>query len=63
MRIYQYIVHSHPSNMAEGTMFGTIEGARDFAASYGRAGACISEVTFEFADSELVEDTRDERSR
>ena len=31
------------------------------AIALGEHGACISEVAFEFADSELIEDTRNER--
>tara|TARA_R110000824_G_scaffold346368_1_gene533164 strand:+ start:2313 stop:2498 length:186 start_codon:yes stop_codon:yes gene_type:complete len=61
MTIYRYVVHSHPSNVGEGTMFETIGEAREFVLQYGEQGACISEVAFEFADSELVEDTRNER--
>lgn len=61
--IYRYVVHSHPNNVAEGHTFETVGEARAFMAAYGEHGACLSEVTYEFADSELVEDTRHERCR
>ena len=61
--IYQYVVSSHPNNQGEGHTFTTIKAAREFLVNYGEEGACITEVKYEFSDSELVEDTRDELTK
>ena len=61
--IYQYVVSSHPNNWAGGHTFTTIKAAREFLVNYGEEGACITEVKYEFSDSELVEDTRDELTK
>jgi len=60
MNIYIYVVHSHPNNVGEGTVFNELKAAREFVGQYGNHGACISEVKYSFEDSELIEDTRPE---
>ena len=58
MTIYQYVVSSHPDNWSEGHYFATAKDARDFMSAYGKHGACLTELSFTYEDSELVEDTR-----
>ena len=62
MQSLVYIVHSHPSNVREGTMFKTLDEAHAFAKGYGQHGACISEMIFSYATTNLIEDTRKEEA-
>ena len=55
--VYKYVVSSDPDNWADGRLFSSIKEARTFLAAYGPG--CITEVAYEFYDSELVEDTRE----
>ena len=56
--IYKYVVSSDPDNWAEGKLFSSMKEARTFLSARGRG--CITEISYEFSDSELVEDTRNE---
>lgn len=58
MIIYKYVVSSHPDNWVEGHHFNNIKSAREFVLNYGDQGACITELSYEFSESELVEDNR-----
>lgn len=60
MRIYRYIVHSHPNNMNEGWPYNSIDEAKAAVAGYGDHGACISEVSYEATNHELISDSRPE---
>tara|TARA_Y100001973_G_scaffold88923_1_gene134686 strand:- start:26 stop:202 length:177 start_codon:yes stop_codon:yes gene_type:complete len=56
--IYRYVVSSTPENWAEGKMFASVKEARTFLSAFGPG--CITEVAYEFVDTELVEDTRED---
>ena len=58
MTVYKYVVSTSPANWPEGHIFATIKEARESLPHYGDRGACITELSFTFEDSELVEDTR-----
>ena len=58
MRIYKYIVHSHPDNISEGWPYNSIDEAKAAVAGYGELGACISEVSYVARGHELVYDSR-----
>ena len=55
MSVYKYIVSETPANWAEGRAFDTIQEARYFAKKYSE---CVTEISFTFNGSELVEDHR-----
>lgn len=56
MTIYQYHVSALPEDWSDGRVFGNYKDAEEHAQSIG---GCVTEVSYELNDSELVWDGRE----